>query len=86
MVHEQGRDKFRSLLRHERERLFNYRSDWEGSLKRLQEPELEERAQKELISRDLESLDEQGTAVIEAIDRAPSQAGNRKLRRLRTLR
>jgi DnaK suppressor protein len=72
MVYEYDRDKFRALLWSKKTQLLDYRSDWEESLETLQEkePELEETAQKEILSRDLESLDEQSLAVVEAIDRA----------------
>lgn len=71
MVHEHDQEKFRTLLRNKRNRLLEERNDREEAWKILQErePEAEERAQKELLSRSLETLEEQGTAVVEAIDR-----------------
>lgn len=72
MVHEQDREKFRTLLLNKRNQLLDYRDELGEAWRDLheREPEAEERAQNESMSRNLESLEEKELAVVVAIDEA----------------
>jgi len=72
MVHEQDREKFRALLLSKRNQLLDHRDELGEAWRDLheREPEAEERAQNESMSRNLESLEEKELAVVIAIDEA----------------